>query len=141
MFGSIIDWFQIGLAGLWPLVWKFGISGVICLALVAAYFLMPAPVAAMFPNLRKWLLPIAGVFAISIVSYAVGVADEHNRKVEQDRLASIAAYHSGEKARTDALAKVAKDRAAAATRKSGKRVWTRAPGPDGYDRAQSRAKR
>lgn len=131
----MLSWITIGLTGLWPLVWKFGVSGLVCAGLVAAYFLMPAPVAVMFPNLRKWLLPAAGCVALSIVSYAVGVADDHNRNVAQEIRATETAYADARQAASAAEATVAK-RAAAGKRKPG--VWVRAPKRDGYDLDQKR---
>lgn len=131
----MLSWITIGLTGLWPLVWKFGVSGLVCAGLVAAYFLMPAPVAVMFPNLRKWLLPAAGCVALSIVSYAVGVADDHNRNVAQEIRATETPYADARQAAADAPLQVKKRNAAAGRKPS---VWVRAPGRDEYDIGKKR---
>lgn len=131
----MFSWFQTAIAGIWPLIWTFGLGGLVCAGLVAAYFFMPRPVSLMFPNLQKWLLPAAGCVALSIVSYAVGVADDHNRNVAQEIRATETAYADARQAASAAEATVAK-RAAAGKRKPG--VWVRAPKRDGYDLDQKR---
>jgi hypothetical protein len=93
-------------AGLWPLVWKFGTTSGLIILLMAGYFFMPAPVAALFPNLRKFLPWAAGAIAVSFVSYAVGVADEHNRAVAQNKVAVQVAVDAGDRAREAAVALV-----------------------------------
>ena len=101
-------WLHIAAAGLWPLLWKFGLTGLLIAGLLAAYIFMPVGVATMFPNLRKFLPWAAGVLAVSLVSYAVGVADEHNRAVEQNRLAVQQAIDVGTQARDEAVDQVRK---------------------------------
>lgn len=137
------QFFQEAFVGLWPLVWKFGVGGVIIIGCLAAYFLMPAPVATMFPNLRKFLLWAAGVVAIIFVSYAAGVTDEHHRAVAQNKIAVQIAVAAGDKARDDAVEQVKREMAAEKRDAEipatiGPKPWISAPKrvrkPDPYNR-------
>lgn len=131
----MLSWISIGLTGLWPLVWKFGFTGILIAACVAGYFFMPAPILKIFPNIQKFLIRAAVILTVSLVSYAVGVADEHNRSVAKDIAWTEQNFAAGQKARADAEAKVKAARSAPKRKPS---VWVHAPQRDGYDRASSK---
>lgn len=132
MFG-LWNTLQVMFAGIVPLLWKFGLTGILILGCVAIYFFTPVFLAKLFPNIQKVALWIATALTISLVSYAVGVADEHRRNVAQEMRASENAYAEARKAAADAPLQVQK-RATAAGRKPS--VWVRAPKRDGHDLRQ-----
>lgn len=121
---------QVMFAGLWPLMWKFGFTGLLIAGCVALYVFTPAFLAKKFPNIQKVLIWVASGLTISLVSYAVGVGDEHRRNVAQEIRASENAYADARKAAADAPLQV-KKRSTAAGRKPS--VWVRAPKRDGHD--------
>lgn len=88
--------FNMLVAGLWPMVWKLGTTGALIAGLLFLYFATPA---WLLPGLRRLLPWAAGVLAVSLVSYSVGVVDEHRRVVEQERIATERAHDSANEAR------------------------------------------
>lgn len=82
------------LAGIWPLLFKYGI-GVFAIgaALVFAWF---------SPVFKKTALWIAAGIAIGLVCYNIGVSDGANRIQKQWDAALAAAIQRGEDARKDA---------------------------------------
>lgn len=104
MWSAITFWITEKSIGLWPLVWHFGLGGVIIAACLAFYFAAPA---WLLPGLRKLCLPIAGVFALAMASYAVGISNEHSRMAAQTVVLVRNATEVAERARAEAEAAVA----------------------------------
>lgn len=87
-------WLQIYAAGLWTLVWHYGIGvGVFICALAFAWF---------SPVFKKTALWVALGSLIITVSYGIGVSNGSARVQAQWDAAAAASIETSEKARTDA---------------------------------------
>ncbi len=95
-------------AGLWPLLWHFGLGGIIVLSCVALYAFTPVWLSAVFPNIRKILIWVASVTIAVMVSVAIGVTIGERRIQAQWDVAKENALAVGAKARTDAVRDVAR---------------------------------
>lgn len=95
-------------AGLWPLLWHFGLGGIIVIACVALYAFTPVWLSAVFPNIRKILIWVASVTVAVMISVAVGVTIGERRIQAQWDVAKENALAVGAKARTDAVRDVAR---------------------------------
>lgn len=90
----MIWWLKIQLAGLWPLIWHYGIGvGVAILALAFAWF---------SPVFKKTALWVAVGSIIITVSYGIGVSNGSARVKAQWDAAIAASIEQSETARSDA---------------------------------------
>ena len=65
-------------AGAWALAWHWGAGVFIILACLAlAYF---------SPLYKKWFLIAAGIVALLLIAYGVGIADQHQREAAQQKV-------------------------------------------------------
>lgn len=97
----IFSTLQFAFAGLWPMVWHFGLGGVIiggCLAL--AWF-----TPAWLPLPRKDLVYIAAIVGTALVFEGVGIRDEAARRDAQEKVVSTHVQDAVKKAVTDDTAK------------------------------------
>lgn len=110
-------------AGLWPLVWHFGIGGVIVLACGLLYAFTPVWLSTFFPNIQKILLWVATIVVTIMISTAIGVTLGEKRIQAQ-----------WDVARTNA-AQVGKDARAAGVRDAARKPRRWMPNkPDRYNR-------
>lgn len=70
----ILAFFKYEFAGLWPLLWHFGIGGIIVLSCVLLYAFTPQILLKIFPNIQRVLLWVASVVIAIMISVAVGVS-------------------------------------------------------------------
>lgn len=97
----MIWWLKIQLAGLWPLIWHYGIGvGVAILALAFAWF---------SPVFKKTALWVAVGSIIITVSYGIGVSNGMARVQAKWDAAIAASIEQSEKARSDAERDVSGD--------------------------------
>jgi len=87
-------------AGLWPLLWHFGLGGILVVACLAAAFFSPI--------FKKDFLWAAVVFTVIIISTAVGVTIGERRIQAQWQVARDAAVEEAVKARAGAIRDVAR---------------------------------
>lgn len=99
----ILAWFRYQLAGIWPLIWHFGIGGVIVLACVVLYVFTPAFLSKLFPNIQKVLIWIASVTIAAMVFTAIGVSLGEKRIQAQWDAALASETTAGEQARANAV--------------------------------------
>lgn len=99
-------WLDAKLVGLWPLIWHFGTGGIVIIACLAFYFAAPV---WLLPGLRKLCLWIAAVFAVAMVSYGIGISNEHSRMAEQSVVLVHNAVETSNRARDEAEAEVARN--------------------------------
>lgn len=90
----MIDWIHIATAGLWPLVWKFGIGGVIIIGLLAAAWFSPVWKAHFL-----WGAALVGAI---MVAFSIGVKDGSARVKAQWDAASAASVAKSKKVRANA---------------------------------------
>jgi hypothetical protein len=95
-------------AGLWPLLWHFGLGGVIVIACVALYIFTPAFLSRIFPNIQKTLLWVAAIVIAIMVSIGIGVHLGEQRIQAQWDQARANAVENGKKARAGAIRDVAR---------------------------------
>jgi hypothetical protein len=69
----LIGFLKYQFAGLWPLLWHFGLGGVIVICCVALYIFTPAFLSRIFPNIQKTLLWVAAIVIAIMVSIGIGV--------------------------------------------------------------------
>lgn len=94
-------WLKIQLAGLWPLIWHYGIGvGIAILALAFAWF---------SPVFKKTALWVAVASIIITISYGVGVSNGMARVQAKWDAALAASVSQSEKARSDAERDVSHD--------------------------------
>lgn len=87
-------------AGIWPLLWHFGLGGILVLGcLAAAYF---------SPVFKKDFLWAAVVITVIIISTAIGVTIGERRINAQWEVARANAVEVGNKARASAVRSVAR---------------------------------
>ncbi len=87
-------WITNAFTGLAPLIWHFGVAGVLVAALLAAAYFSPV-----FKSTFLWLALAVG---IAIGGYATGVENENARIYAQQRAAVQHEAAGGRKARADA---------------------------------------
>lgn len=87
------------LAGLWPMVLKFGVAGVLVAGLVAFAFFSPV--------LKKTAAWLASLIVLTTLAYTVGVSDGENRVNKRWDAAIAAEAVQGAKDRTRAERDVA----------------------------------
>lgn len=90
----MIDWIHIAAAGLWPLVWKFGIGGAIIIGLFAAAWFSPVWKAHFL-----WGAALVGAI---MIAFSTGVKDGSARVQAQWDAAVQAALNTSNQARSDA---------------------------------------
>lgn len=90
----MIDWIHIATAGLWPLVWKFGIGGAFIIGLLAAAWFSPV-----WKTHFLWGAALVGAI---IVTFSIGVKDGSARVKAQWDAAVAASIQTSKDARTDA---------------------------------------
>jgi len=88
--------------GLWPLVWHFGVAGLVILVSLAYFFLAPAALVTLAPTLHKASLWVAVGGTVILISYAVGVGNEHSRCVAQNNAAIESSLAASNAARDEA---------------------------------------
>ena len=97
----MIWWLKIQLAGLWPLIWHYGIGvGVAILALAFAWF---------SPVFKKTAIWVAVGSIIITISYGIGVSNGMARVQAKWDAALAASVSQSEKARSDAERDVSDD--------------------------------
>lgn len=105
----IMAFLKYQFAGLWPLLWHFGLGGVIVIGCGVLYAFTPAPLATLFPNIRKTLLWVASITVAIMISTAIGVSLGEKRIQAQWSAALIAEVDAGEADRAAAVAAVPAD--------------------------------
>lgn len=103
-----IAYLKYQFAGLWPLLWHFGIGGVVVIACVALYIFTPAFLSRIFPNIQRTLLWVAAIVVAVMVSTAIGVSLGEQRIQAQWDQAKSNTLKVGKKARADAVRDVAR---------------------------------
>jgi len=96
-----MDWLQIATAGLWPLVWKFGLGGAVIIALLAAAWFSP-----IWKTHFLWGAALVGAI---MVTFAIGVKDGSARVQAQWDAAVAASITQSKTAREDAERDVSDD--------------------------------
>lgn len=104
----IVSILKYQFAGLWPLLWHFGLGGVVIIACIALYIFTPAFLSAIFPNIQRTLLWIAAIVAAIMISTAIGVSLGERRIQAQWDQAKANAVDNGKKARAGAVRDVAR---------------------------------
>jgi hypothetical protein len=104
----IVMFLKYQFAGLWPLLWHFGLGGIIVVACVVLYAFTPVWLSAFFPNIRKILIWVASVTVAVMISVAVGVTIGERRIQAQWDQAKANALETGQKARASAVRSVAR---------------------------------
>lgn len=104
----IMAFLKYQFAGLWPLLWHFGLGGIIVLACVTLYAFTPAWLSRFFPNIRKILIWVASITVAVMVSVAVGVTLGERRIQAQWDQARANSLDVGKKAHIDAVRDVAR---------------------------------
>jgi hypothetical protein len=104
----IVGFLKYQFAGLWPLLWHFGLGGVIVIACVALYIFTPAFLSRIFPNIQKTLLWVAAIVIAIMVSIGIGVHLGEQRIQAQWDQARANAVENGKKARAGAIRDVAR---------------------------------
>lgn len=111
----ILNWFSLQFAGLWPLIWHFGIGGVLLLACAAGWYFSPTH--------KIDFIWGAVVIIVVMVATSIGVSlGEKRIKAQWDASRSIT-LEKGKAARAGAVRDVA--------RKPSR--WLRKPADDRYD--------
>lgn len=95
-------------AGLWPLVWHFGIGGVIVIGCGLLYAFTPAWLSTLFPNIQKILLWVASITLAIMISVAIGVTIGERRINAQWDVARAAAIENAKQAHDGAVRDVAR---------------------------------
>lgn len=104
----LVAFLKYQFAGLWPLLWHFGIGGVIVIACGVLYVFTPPLLSRIFPNIQKTLLWVAAVVVAVMVSVAIGVHLGEQRIQAQWDQARKNAVDKGKKARAGAVRDVAR---------------------------------
>jgi hypothetical protein len=104
----IVGFLKYQFAGLWPLLWHFGLGGVIVICCVALYIFTPAFLSRIFPNIQKTLLWVAAIVIAIMVSIGIGVHLGEQRIQAQWDQARANAVENGKKARAGAIRDVAR---------------------------------
>ncbi len=128
MLASIEFWAHTAFVGLWPLIWHFGLGGVIIIVSLVLYFVEPAWFPTKFRNLSLW---IAVGTAIAMVAYGMGVVNEKSRCDLQNKAGVEASLSLGNTARNAAVQSV--------THPIVPPRWVSAPKRDPLDRNKSGA--
>lgn len=98
----MIDWIQYQAAGLWTLVWHYGIGVGVCICALAWAWFMPV--------FKKTALWVALGSLIVTTSYGIGVSNGSARVKAQWDAALAAEIERGKKARADAESVVRPER-------------------------------
>ncbi len=96
-----MDWLQIATAGLWPLVWKFGLGGAIIVGLLAAAWFSP-----IWKTHFLWGAALVGAI---MITFSIGVKDGSARVQAQWDAAVAASIEQSKTARSDAERDVSRD--------------------------------
>lgn len=96
-----MDWLQIATAGLWPLVWKFGIGGAVIVGLLAAAWFSP-----IWKTHFLWGAALVGAI---MITFTIGVKDGSARVKAQWDAAVAASITQSKTAREDAERDVSRD--------------------------------
>jgi hypothetical protein len=92
-----MQWLQIAGAGLWPLVWHFGLAGVLITGCAAGIYFAPTIKS------KLWFVAIGGFILLFSIGVATGVSLGENRVRSQWNTALESEAENGEQARTDAV--------------------------------------
>jgi hypothetical protein len=95
-----MNFISVAVAGLWPLVWHFGIAGLLVVGFLAAAYFSPV-----FKKDFIWAAAVVAVFAVAV---ALGVHLGEKRVHAQWDAARAAAFENGKQARADAVRDVAR---------------------------------
>lgn len=124
MTGMIWTFIKWKLAGIWPLLWHFGLGGTVVIGCILLWAFTPVWLAKLFPNIQRLLIIIIAVVTTMIISTAIGVSlGEHRIQAQWDQ-SLAAAVEAGKQAHDGAVRDVARK----------PRRWLRNDKPDGYDR-------
>lgn len=104
----ISEYLTYKFAGLWPLIWHFGLGGVIVLACAALYAFTPAFLSKLFPNIQKILLWVGVIVITIMISTAIGVTIGERRIQAQWDVSRQAAVDNAKKAHDGAVRDVAR---------------------------------
>lgn len=64
----MFDWLQISVAGLWSIVWHFGVAGGLVLLCGAGVYFAPTLKS------KLWFVAIGGIIAVFSIAVAIGVS-------------------------------------------------------------------
>lgn len=90
-------------AGLWPLLWHFGIGGVVVLACVLLYLFTPTFLSTLFPRVQVALIWVASVTLAAMIFTAIGVSIGEKRIHAQWDAASLATLENTKQVRASAV--------------------------------------
>lgn len=90
-------------AGLWPLLWHFGLGGVVVIVCVTLYIIEPAWLSKLSPRIHKVLLWVASVTAAAMIFTAIGVSLGERRIQAQWDQAKANTVDKVKKARAGAI--------------------------------------
>jgi hypothetical protein len=93
----MFDWLQVSVAGLWPLVWHFGVAGGLILLCAAGVYFAPTIKS------KLWFVAIGGIVAVFSIAVAIGVKLGENHVRSQWNTALEQEAQNGETAHTDAV--------------------------------------
>lgn len=105
MIWAFIKW---KLAGIWPLLWHFGLGGAVIVGCVFLYAFTPTWLAKLFPNIQKVLILVVTVVVTMMVSTAIGVSLGEHRIQAQWDASLAAAVTAGKQAHDSAVRDVAR---------------------------------
>jgi hypothetical protein len=96
----VAHWVELQVAGLWPLIWHFGIGGGLLLACAAGWYFSPIH--------RVDFIWGAVVIIVVMVSTSIGVSLGEKRKQAQWDASRSAAFEDGKQARAGAVRDIAR---------------------------------
>lgn len=102
----ILAWIKYELAGIWPLIWHFGLGAGIVIICVLLWAFTPAFLSKLFPNIQKVLVWVAALTLTIMISTAIGVSLGEKRIQAQWDAALKSEVDAGEQARSEAIATV-----------------------------------
>jgi hypothetical protein len=98
----MFDWLHVSTAGLWPLVWHFGVAGGLVLACAAGVYFAPTLKS------KLWFVAIAAIIAVFSIAVATGVSLGEKRIKSQWDAAKVVTVDRTKKARVGAIRDVAR---------------------------------
>ncbi len=98
----IADWFNVQFAGLWSIIWHFGLAGVLILGCAVGAYFSPT-----LKNKMCWIIA-AIVVAVFSVAVAIGVNLGEKRIQAQWDAARVVTVDKAKKARAGAVRDVAR---------------------------------